>query len=176
MDRCADFSCSGPGPGPVVRGTEGGWVPTCLCADGYTPSPSGGLCQTPASAAPALCDGVTCSGHGSCVSVAGKATCTCDTGYLVGGVVHGWDRTARAGGGRHFVIEGDEYDTAFFDKQPKFVHYRANTAILTSVQFDHAQLYRAREHCPERFRRLVQCLTTAALRIARWDHPPVPLS
>ncbi len=96
-----------------------------------------------------------------------------DPGYLVGGVVKGWDRTARAGGGGHFVIEGDEYDTAFFDKQPKFVHYRANTAILTSVEFDHADIYRDLEHCQESFRRLVAGLPEDGLLIARWDHPAV---
>ncbi len=67
-------------------------------------------------------------------------------GYLIGGVAGNLDRTARACGAppgvpRHFVIEGDEYDTAFFDKQPKFVHYRPQTAILTSVEFDHADIY-----------------------------------
>ena len=72
-------------------------------------------------------------------------------GYLIGGVVTGWDRTARAGGGTHFVIEGDEYDTAFFDKQPKFVHYRANTAIQTSVEFDHADIYDDLEHVQKSF-------------------------
>ena len=78
-----------------------------------------------------------------------------EPGYLVGGIVQGWNRTARAGGGKLFVIEGDEYDTAFFDKQPKFVHYRANTAILTSVETSTRTWMRSRpassawcKHCP----------------------------
>ena len=94
-------------------------------------------------------------------------------GYLIGGIVLGWDRTARAGGGTHFVLEGDEYDTAFFDKQPKFLHYRANTAILTSVEFDHADIYRDLEHCKEAFRKLVSELPEDGLLVARWDHPNV---
>ena len=48
----------------------------------------------------------------------------------------------RLGKGPHFVVEGDEYDTAYFDKGPKFLHYQPRTAILTSVEFDHADIYR----------------------------------
>ena len=96
-----------------------------------------------------------------------------DPGYLVGGVVHGWDRTARAGSGTHFVIEGDEYDTAFFDKRPKFLSYRANTAILTSVEFDHADIYRDLEHCQEAFRKLVTSMPEDGCLVARWDHGTV---
>ena len=81
-------------------------------------------------------------------------------GYLVGGVAANLDRTARACGAapgtpRHFVIEGDEYDTAFFDKQPKFVHYRPRTALLTSVEFDHADIYRDLDHVKSAFERFV---------------------
>jgi hypothetical protein len=47
------------------------------------------------------------------------------------------------------VVEGDEYDTAFFDKRPKFLHYRPDTAILTSVEFDHADIYRDLDHVKE---------------------------
>ena len=96
-----------------------------------------------------------------------------DPGYLIGGVVKGWDRTARAGGGTHFVIEGDEYDTAFFDKRPKFMSYRANTAILTSVEFDHADIYRDLEHCQQAFRDLVRSMPEDGCVVARWDHASV---
>ncbi|MCB9760398.1 MAG: UDP-N-acetylmuramate:L-alanyl-gamma-D-glutamyl-meso-diaminopimelate ligase [Alphaproteobacteria bacterium] len=94
-------------------------------------------------------------------------------GYLVGGIVKGWDRTARAGGGSHFVIEGDEYDTAFFEKTPKFIHYRANTAVLTSVEFDHADIYEDLDHVKRSFRMLVDGMPADGLIIARWDHPAV---
>ena len=94
-------------------------------------------------------------------------------GWLVGGVVLGLDRSAHKGAGKLFIIEGDEYDTAFFDKRPKFLHYRANTAILTSVEFDHADIYRDLDHVKESFTALVESLPEDGLLIARWDDPNV---
>ena len=62
-------------------------------------------------------------------------------GLLVGGVPANLGRSFQAGSGDTFVIEGDEYDTAYYDKRPKFVHYRPHHTILTSVEFDHADIY-----------------------------------
>jgi UDP-N-acetylmuramate: L-alanyl-gamma-D-glutamyl-meso-diaminopimelate ligase len=62
-------------------------------------------------------------------------------GFLVGGVPANFGVSARLGSGRTFVIEADEYDTAFFDKRSKFVHYRARTAILNSLEYDHADIF-----------------------------------
>jgi UDP-N-acetylmuramate: L-alanyl-gamma-D-glutamyl-meso-diaminopimelate ligase len=62
-------------------------------------------------------------------------------GFLIGGVPSNFDATARFGAGPLFVIEADEYDTAFFDKRAKFVHYRPRTAILNNLEFDHADIY-----------------------------------
>lgn len=62
-------------------------------------------------------------------------------GYLIGGVPKNFESSFSAGTGEYFVIEGDEYDTAFFDKVPKFSHYFPKSAILTSVEFDHADIY-----------------------------------
>jgi UDP-N-acetylmuramate: L-alanyl-gamma-D-glutamyl-meso-diaminopimelate ligase len=62
-------------------------------------------------------------------------------GFLVGGVPSNFDSTARLGQGPFFVIEADEYDTAFFDKRAKFVHYRPRTAVLNNLEFDHADIY-----------------------------------
>ncbi|HET7204889.1 MAG TPA: UDP-N-acetylmuramate:L-alanyl-gamma-D-glutamyl-meso-diaminopimelate ligase [Steroidobacteraceae bacterium] len=62
-------------------------------------------------------------------------------GFLIGGVPLDFGVSARLGGGRHFVIEADEYDTAFFDKRAKFVHYRPRTAILNNLEHDHADIY-----------------------------------
>ncbi|MHB8719861.1 MAG: UDP-N-acetylmuramate:L-alanyl-gamma-D-glutamyl-meso-diaminopimelate ligase [Steroidobacteraceae bacterium] len=62
-------------------------------------------------------------------------------GFLIGGVPSNFDATARFGSGAFFVIEADEYDTAFFDKRAKFVHYRPRTAILNNLEFDHADIY-----------------------------------
>jgi UDP-N-acetylmuramate: L-alanyl-gamma-D-glutamyl-meso-diaminopimelate ligase len=62
-------------------------------------------------------------------------------GFLIGGVPANFETSARLGSGRCFVIEADEYDTAFFDKRAKFVHYRPRTAILNNLEFDHADIY-----------------------------------
>jgi UDP-N-acetylmuramate: L-alanyl-gamma-D-glutamyl-meso-diaminopimelate ligase len=62
-------------------------------------------------------------------------------GFLVGGVPSNFGVSARLGEGRPFVIEADEYDTAFFDKRSKFVHYRARTAILNNLEYDHADIF-----------------------------------
>jgi UDP-N-acetylmuramate: L-alanyl-gamma-D-glutamyl-meso-diaminopimelate ligase len=64
-----------------------------------------------------------------------------EPGFLIGGVPSNFDATARLGKGRFFVIEADEYDTAFFDKRAKFVHYRPRTAILNNLEYDHADIY-----------------------------------
>ncbi len=64
-----------------------------------------------------------------------------EPGFLIGGVPGNFDVTARAGGGRYFVVEADEYDTAFFDKRAKFVHYRPRTLVLNNLEFDHADIY-----------------------------------
>jgi UDP-N-acetylmuramate: L-alanyl-gamma-D-glutamyl-meso-diaminopimelate ligase len=62
-------------------------------------------------------------------------------GFLVGGVPSNFDSSARLGASPYFVIEADEYDTAFFDKRAKFVHYRPRTAILNNLEYDHADIY-----------------------------------
>lgn len=69
-----------------------------------------------------------------------------DPSFLVGGVTLNYDGNFRMGAGPFVVVEGDEYDTAYFDKGPKFLHYRARTAMLTSVEFDHADIYRDMAH------------------------------
>ncbi len=94
-----------------------------------------------------------------------------DPGFLIGGIVSGFDRTARTGSGEVFVVEGDEYDTAFFDKGPKFLHYRTRTCILTSVEFDHADIYRDLDHVKESFVRLMKGLPQDGTLIVRGDDP-----
>jgi UDP-N-acetylmuramate: L-alanyl-gamma-D-glutamyl-meso-diaminopimelate ligase len=106
------------------------------------------------------------------------ATSGRDPSFLVGGVSRNYDASYRLGAGPHFVVEGDEYDTAYFDKGPKFLHYRPRTAILTSVEFDHADIFRDLPHYEAAFERFVRllppdgCLAVSAaypnaLRIAR---------
>jgi UDP-N-acetylmuramate: L-alanyl-gamma-D-glutamyl-meso-diaminopimelate ligase len=63
-------------------------------------------------------------------------------GYLIGGIPANFDASARFGTSEFFVVEADEYDTAFFDKRAKFVHYRPRTVVLNNLEFDHADIYR----------------------------------
>lgn len=79
-------------------------------------------------------------------------------GYLVGGRVPDLGEFARAGAGRYFVVEGDEYDSAYFDKRPKFIHYRPFGVILTSIEFDHADIYRDADHVESAFAELLGLL------------------
>ncbi|OUV37344.1 MAG: hypothetical protein CBC48_00705 [bacterium TMED88] len=75
--------------------------------------------------------------------------------FLIGGIAENFGASFGEGQGEHFVVEGDEYDTAFFDKTPKFLHYHPETAIVTSVEFDHADIYRDLDHVKSAFRQLV---------------------
>ncbi len=64
-----------------------------------------------------------------------------DPGFMVGGIAKNFQTNYRVGRGRYVALEGDEYDTAFFDKRPKFVHFTPRAAVLTSIEFDHADIY-----------------------------------
>ena len=79
-----------------------------------------------------------------------------DPSFLVGGVTQNYSGNFRIGKGEHFVVEGDEYDTAYWDKGPKFLHYQPRTAILTSVEFDHADIYRDLAHYESSFDKFVR--------------------
>jgi UDP-N-acetylmuramate: L-alanyl-gamma-D-glutamyl-meso-diaminopimelate ligase len=96
-----------------------------------------------------------------------------DPSFLVGGIPKNFPVSYRVGNGPHFVIEGDEYDTAYFDKGPKFLHYRPRIAILTSIEFDHADIYRDLPHLKESFRKLVRILPKDGLLVASFDYPDV---
>ena len=89
-----------------------------------------------------------------------------DPSLFVGGVPvglgHGW----RLGHGPAFVIEGDEYDTAFFDKGPKFAHYRPNIAILTSVELDHVDIFPSFDAVRDTFKKLVSLIPADGLLVA----------
>lgn len=76
-------------------------------------------------------------------------------GFMIGGIPKNFSQSFRNGHNKYFVIEGDEYDTAFFDKVPKFVHYKPYHVILTSVEFDHADIYANLEAVKDAFRRLI---------------------
>jgi UDP-N-acetylmuramate: L-alanyl-gamma-D-glutamyl-meso-diaminopimelate ligase len=75
--------------------------------------------------------------------------------FLIGGIAENFGRSFQLGSGKHFILEGDEYDTAFFDKGPKFLHYFPDSVILTSVEFDHADIYKDLDAVETAFKRLV---------------------
>ena len=81
-----------------------------------------------------------------------------DPSLLVGGVPLNFNEGFRLGQGEHFVLEGDEYDTAYFDKGPKFMHYRPRTAIFTGAEFDHADIYRDTPHYESAFEKFFALL------------------
>ncbi len=92
-----------------------------------------------------------------------------DPSALIGGVFANFAGSFRLGLGPHFVIEGDEYDTAFFDKTPKFLHYDARTLLVTSVEFDHADIYSSLEQIQDAFRTLVASIPADGMIIAASD-------
>ncbi|MDX1516106.1 MAG: UDP-N-acetylmuramate:L-alanyl-gamma-D-glutamyl-meso-diaminopimelate ligase [Woeseiaceae bacterium] len=79
-----------------------------------------------------------------------------DPGFLIGGVPANFGVSARFGSSPYFVVEADEYDTAFFDKRAKFVHYRPNTLVLNNLEFDHADIYRDLEAIQWQFHQLLR--------------------
>jgi len=97
--------------------------------------------------------------------------CGQDPGFMIGGIVRRFGKNARLGHGPFFVLEGDEYDTAFFDKGPKFLHYAPRHAIITSVEFDHADIYRDLDHVKDSFRRLVGLMPPDGSLVAHADDP-----
>jgi UDP-N-acetylmuramate: L-alanyl-gamma-D-glutamyl-meso-diaminopimelate ligase len=93
--------------------------------------------------------------------------------FLIGGIPENFGSSFALGSGREFILEGDEYDTAFFDKGPKFLHYFPDAVILTSVEFDHADIYKNLDEVKTAFKRLVNLIPQRGLLIA-WDgHPNV---
>ncbi len=97
------------------------------------------------------------------------------TGFLIGGVLLNFGRNFRPGeDGGFFVVEGDEYDTAWWDKVPKFIHYRPKSTILTSVEFDHADIYRDLDHVREAFTMLIDLIPPDGVLFACADGEHVP--
>jgi UDP-N-acetylmuramate: L-alanyl-gamma-D-glutamyl-meso-diaminopimelate ligase len=92
-------------------------------------------------------------------------------GFLIGGVPLDFDVSARLGGGRHFVIEADEYDTAFFDKRAKFVHYRPRTVILNNLEHDHADIYPDVASIQKQFHLLLRTVPGNGRLVVNADEP-----
>jgi UDP-N-acetylmuramate: L-alanyl-gamma-D-glutamyl-meso-diaminopimelate ligase len=94
-----------------------------------------------------------------------------DPSFLVGGVPINFERSWRLGRGDLFVVEGDEYDTAFFDKGSKFLHYRPKTAIVTGVELDHVDIFATLDDIKEAFRKFVSLVPPEGLLIVAADSP-----
>ena len=88
--------------------------------------------------------------------------------FLIGGIAENFGSSFALGEGKHFILEGDEYDTAFFDKGPKFLHYFPDSVILTSVEFDHADIYQDLDAVETSFKRLVNLVPRRG-RIVAFD-------
>ncbi len=96
-----------------------------------------------------------------------------DPSFLIGGVAENFESSFKIGASAHFVIEGDEYDTAFFDKGPKFLHYLPDLVILNNVEYDHADIYPDIEAVRKSFRLLVNLIPARGRLLAGWDSPEV---
>ena len=86
--------------------------------------------------------------------------------FVIGGILANFNSNYFLGSGDHLVVEGDEYDTAFFDKGPKFMHYDPSIAVLTSVEFDHADIFRDLDHIKKVFSTFVSGLAPDATLLA----------
>jgi UDP-N-acetylmuramate: L-alanyl-gamma-D-glutamyl-meso-diaminopimelate ligase len=120
---------------------------------------------------------VVCGTHGKTTTSSLLATLLhyldADPGFMIGGLVQEFGRNFRIGLGPYFVVEGDEYDTAFFDKGPKFLHYQPQIAIITSIEFDHADIYADLEAVKASFRKLVAIMPSNGCLVANLDDPIV---
>ena len=96
-----------------------------------------------------------------------------DPGFLIGGCVKNFNGNSRSGKGKYFVVEGDEYDTAFFDKGPKFLHYRPSHVILTSIEFDHADIFSDLEQIKQAFASLVRIIPSEGILVSVHGDPHI---
>jgi UDP-N-acetylmuramate: L-alanyl-gamma-D-glutamyl-meso-diaminopimelate ligase len=118
---------------------------------------------------------VPCGTHGKTTTSALTAwileKARMDPSFMIGGIPNNFRANFRLGNGQFFVVEGDEYDTAFFDKGPKFLHYNPLITILTGIEFDHADIYQDLDHVIESFSRLIRLIPSDGLLIANGDDP-----
>jgi UDP-N-acetylmuramate: L-alanyl-gamma-D-glutamyl-meso-diaminopimelate ligase len=115
--------------------------------------------------------------HGKTTTASLLASCLhragLDPTFMIGGIVREFEGNFRLGNGPYFIAEGDEYDTAFFDKGSKFLHYQPKIAILTSIEFDHADIFADLDAIKRTFRRFVELLPADGLLVACLDDPNV---
>lgn len=96
-----------------------------------------------------------------------------DPGYLIGGIARDFAQPANLGGSDYFVIEADEYDTAFFDKRSKFVHYRPRTLIINNLEFDHADIFPDLDAIKTQFHHLLRTVPANGLVLHPAHDPAV---
>lgn len=120
---------------------------------------------------------VVCGTHGKTTTSSMLATILhyagLDPGFMIGGLVREFGRNFNIGKGGYFVVEGDEYDTAFFDKGPKFLHYQPKIAIITSIEFDHADIYADLAAIKSSFHKLARIMPEDGRLIVNMDDPVV---
>jgi len=91
--------------------------------------------------------------------------------FMIGGIAKNFHRNFKVSNGEYFVIEGDEYDTAFFDKGPKFLHYNPYLAAITSIEFDHADIYKGIEEIKKSFTRFIKIVPKEGTVCVNIDDP-----
>ncbi len=96
-----------------------------------------------------------------------------DPTFLIGGVAQNFGTSFRVTESDYFIIEADEYDTAYFDKGPKFMHYLPELAIVNNIEFDHADIYKDLDAVKLAFRRFMNLVPANGRLIAGWDSPNV---
>jgi UDP-N-acetylmuramate: L-alanyl-gamma-D-glutamyl-meso-diaminopimelate ligase len=96
-----------------------------------------------------------------------------DPGFMIGGIAANFKKNYCLGKGPYFIIEGDEYDTAYFDKIPKFLHYHPDIGVITSCEFDHADIYDSLEQIQERFRAFTELIPPRGCLVAYRDDAKV---
>lgn len=94
-------------------------------------------------------------------------------GFLIGGIPNNFGVSSDIGGGKFFVVEGDEYDTAFFDKRSKFIHYKAQTLIINNIEFDHADIFSNLDAILLQFNHLLRTIPAEGKIVYRFDDPNI---
>lgn len=97
--------------------------------------------------------------------------CGLNPGFLIGGIPVNFQVSSRLGGTDFFVIEGDEYDCAFFDKRSKFVHYHPRTAILNNLEYDHADIFENVAAIQKQFHHMIRIIPSEGLIVENADEP-----
>lgn len=100
-------------------------------------------------------------------------TLKADPSFFVGGVSLNFQKNYQLGKGKYFIVEGDEYDTAFFDKEAKFLHYQPYYTIITSLEFDHADIYRDLDHLTQSFEKLIRLINPQGHLLACTHYSPL---